>query len=213
MRGSALSTVWHWLPLWWSVQGLYSLRRCRLISIGIPIINLRRSSDRLRFIMGIPIPVRRRLLSEKRPSGRSSFIIGLERRMWNAMHFHFSSSRSYFIVGNKLKYMCISYNSSDVTSNSTHSSWKRRTQVSRAVDHAENTHHNITTQVSAQGDFHSIVYIISFLAKNAISSMTIRKKISHIDSVFHLINVCTVVDITMPQSIWELAIVMEEREK
>ena len=28
------------------------------------IINLRRSSDRLRFIMGIPIPVRRRLLSE-----------------------------------------------------------------------------------------------------------------------------------------------------
>ena len=47
--------------------GLYLLRRRRLISIGIPIINLRRSSDRLRFIMGIPIPVRRRLLSEKRP--------------------------------------------------------------------------------------------------------------------------------------------------
>ena len=45
-------------------QALYSLRRRRLISIGIPIINLRRSSDRLRFIMGIPIPVRRRLLSE-----------------------------------------------------------------------------------------------------------------------------------------------------
>ena len=44
--------------------GLYSLRRRRLISIGILIINLRRSSDRLRFIMGIPIPVRRRLLSE-----------------------------------------------------------------------------------------------------------------------------------------------------
>ena len=43
---------------------LYSLKRRRLISIGIPIINLRRSSDRLRFIMGIPIPVRRRLLSE-----------------------------------------------------------------------------------------------------------------------------------------------------
>ena len=45
-------------------QGLYSLWRRRLISIGIPIINLRRSSDRLRFIVGIPIPVRRRLLSE-----------------------------------------------------------------------------------------------------------------------------------------------------
>ena len=36
----------------------------RLISIGIPIINLRRSSDHLRFIIGIPIPVRRRLLIE-----------------------------------------------------------------------------------------------------------------------------------------------------
>ena len=48
---------------WLRTLGLYSLRRRRLISIGIPIINLRRSSDRLRFFMGIPIPVRRRLLS------------------------------------------------------------------------------------------------------------------------------------------------------
>ena len=38
--------------------------KARLIRIGIPIISLRRSSDRLRLIMGIPIPVRRRLLSE-----------------------------------------------------------------------------------------------------------------------------------------------------
>ena len=38
------------------------LRRHRFINIGIPIINLRRSSDRLRFLMGIPFPVRRRLL-------------------------------------------------------------------------------------------------------------------------------------------------------
>ena len=44
--------------------GLYSLRRRRLTGIGIPIINLRRSDDRLRFIMGIPILIRRRLLSE-----------------------------------------------------------------------------------------------------------------------------------------------------
>ena len=49
------------------ILGLYSLRRRCLISIGIPIINLRRSSDRLRFIMGIPIPIRLRLLSELRP--------------------------------------------------------------------------------------------------------------------------------------------------
>ena len=38
-----------------NLQGLYSLRRRRLTSIGIPMINLRRSDDRLRFIMGIPI--------------------------------------------------------------------------------------------------------------------------------------------------------------
>ena len=45
-------------------QGLYSLKRRRLTGIGIPIINLRRSDDRLRFIMGTPILIRRRLLSE-----------------------------------------------------------------------------------------------------------------------------------------------------
>ena len=36
---------------------LCSLRRHCVIGTGIPIINLRRSSDRLRFIMGIPLPV------------------------------------------------------------------------------------------------------------------------------------------------------------
>ena len=59
-----------WWP-WWDgwmygiiTLGLYSLRRRRLTGIGIPIINLRRSDDRLRFIIGIPILIRRRLLSE-----------------------------------------------------------------------------------------------------------------------------------------------------
>ena len=47
-----------------TIQGLYSLRKCRLTGIGITIINLRRSDDRLRFIMGIPTLIRRRLLSE-----------------------------------------------------------------------------------------------------------------------------------------------------
>ena len=42
------------------VHGLYSLRRRRLTGIWIPMINLRRSDDRLRFIMGIPILIRRR---------------------------------------------------------------------------------------------------------------------------------------------------------
>ena len=48
----------------WSIMGLCSLRRHRLIGKGIHIINLRRSSDRHRFIMGIPLPIKRRLFSE-----------------------------------------------------------------------------------------------------------------------------------------------------
>ena len=39
-------------------QGLYSLRRPHLAGIGIPIINTRRSDDCLRFIMGIPLPIK-----------------------------------------------------------------------------------------------------------------------------------------------------------
>ena len=41
--------------------GIHTLRRHGLIGIGIPVINLRQWSDRLRFIMWIPMPVRRRL--------------------------------------------------------------------------------------------------------------------------------------------------------
>ena len=44
---------------------LYSLRRHRLVGIRIPSINPRRSSDPLRFIMGIAMPVRRRLFGEQ----------------------------------------------------------------------------------------------------------------------------------------------------
>ena len=44
--------------------GLCSIRRRRLTGIVIPMISLRRSDDRLRFIMRIPILIRRRLLSE-----------------------------------------------------------------------------------------------------------------------------------------------------
>ena len=46
------------------IQGFYSLRRYSLIGIGIPIINLGRSANRLLFIIGIPIHVKRCLLSE-----------------------------------------------------------------------------------------------------------------------------------------------------
>ena len=43
---------------------LFTKKTHFLISIGIPIINLRWSSDHLRFIMGIPIPMRRHLFSK-----------------------------------------------------------------------------------------------------------------------------------------------------
>ena len=62
--------VWYHMALHmeWQLQDigqvLYSLRRPHLIGIGIPIINLRRSSDRFRFMMGIHIPVRQRLFSQ-----------------------------------------------------------------------------------------------------------------------------------------------------
>ena len=47
----------------WDTGPLFT-KKTPSYSIGIPMINLRRSDDRLRFIMGIPILIRRRLLSE-----------------------------------------------------------------------------------------------------------------------------------------------------
>ena len=44
-----------------------SLKGCRLTGKGVSIINLRRSDDRLRFIMGIPLPRKWCHLSEQRP--------------------------------------------------------------------------------------------------------------------------------------------------
>ena len=49
------------------LHSFYSPRRRHLIGIGIPIKKLRRSSDRLRFIMGILIHLRRCLISEYMP--------------------------------------------------------------------------------------------------------------------------------------------------
>ena len=46
-------------------QDLCSLRRFRFIGIGIPIVNPRRSPDRLRFKAGIPIGTRRCRLVNK----------------------------------------------------------------------------------------------------------------------------------------------------
>ena len=46
--------------------GVYLLKRCNLMGIGILIINLRGSDDSLRFIMGIVIPMSRCLLVNRR---------------------------------------------------------------------------------------------------------------------------------------------------
>ena len=48
-------------------HGLYSPTRYRIIEIGIPGINLRRSLYRLRLIMGISIPIWPRLFNEYTP--------------------------------------------------------------------------------------------------------------------------------------------------
>ena len=58
---------YHVTYLWAQDMGLYSLRRHCLIIIGIPIINLRWSSDHVRLIMGIHIPIRQHLSSELSP--------------------------------------------------------------------------------------------------------------------------------------------------
>ena len=41
------------------ILGYYSLKRRRLTDIEIPIIDQRRSDDRLRSMMGIPVPMGR----------------------------------------------------------------------------------------------------------------------------------------------------------
>ena len=53
------------LKFWWIcviylAKYFHSLRRHHLIGIGIPIVNLRRSPEHFSFIIGIPIPIRRR---------------------------------------------------------------------------------------------------------------------------------------------------------
>ena len=69
----SLKLAWnvHYLKFHSNIPGINELRRHRhLIGVRIPVINLILSSDSLRFIMGIPISVRRRLFSEYRPSAR-----------------------------------------------------------------------------------------------------------------------------------------------
>ena len=56
-------------------------KRRRLMGKGIPIMNQRRSDACLRFTMGIPIPIRRCLLSEYKPW------INDESYLWNAVIF------------------------------------------------------------------------------------------------------------------------------
>ena len=55
-------------------QGSVSIYRCCLISIGIPMLKIRLSHDRLIFNMGIPIPGKDGLYIEMRPSMRANEI-------------------------------------------------------------------------------------------------------------------------------------------
>ena len=49
------------------VLGLYSLRRRRLTGIGIPTVSWRQPNDRLKFIVEIPLPIRRCLVVNRGP--------------------------------------------------------------------------------------------------------------------------------------------------
>ena len=75
-RRPPLSHVRFWLVL---LQGFYSLIRHRLIGIGIPIIKLTRSSDCLRLLTRILMPVRRRLVSDWRPPA-----VGIYVKYWTS---------------------------------------------------------------------------------------------------------------------------------
>ena len=81
---------------WWNISSLvfYSPRRHRLITIGIPIIKLRWSSDRLRFIMGVPIPVWRCLLVNRGPAGSAIALckFGYQSTVWRISHCKSRSS-------------------------------------------------------------------------------------------------------------------------
>ena len=57
LKHISMSHKYKVVQLWWG-QDNYSLKTHCFIGIGIRILNLRQSSDRLRFIMGIPIPAK-----------------------------------------------------------------------------------------------------------------------------------------------------------
>ena len=78
-------------------QSLYSTRRHRLIGIGIPVINLWRSSDRLRFIMGIPTPIRRHLYIQDRNGVRDIIALN-DRRLFQKDTWRSISSDTFPIL-------------------------------------------------------------------------------------------------------------------
>ena len=71
-----LATVWLWdliLVIAGPSEDRLSIWRCRLTSIGIPILKIRRSRDRLIFNMAIPVPGKDGLYTETGPRYPSSF--------------------------------------------------------------------------------------------------------------------------------------------
>ena len=64
----------HYLELS-SHLGAVSILRCRLSSIGIPMLKIRRFRDRLIFNMGIPIPGKDGIYNETGPSFLDAIVI------------------------------------------------------------------------------------------------------------------------------------------
>ena len=63
----------HWMDSKDSTLGAESIKRCHLTSIGNPIVEIRRSYDRLISTMGFPILVRRHLYIESGPRSLNGY--------------------------------------------------------------------------------------------------------------------------------------------
>ena len=88
-----------------------SILRCRLTGIGNPIVEIRRSYDRLISTMGFPIPVRRHLYIESGPWWlmMASFLVVyiVEETGASPPCERFSTTCAFSVLRNDRKYICI----------------------------------------------------------------------------------------------------------
>ena len=108
-------------PLWCTyvirnnTQGPDSIWRCRLTSIGNPIVEIRRSYDRLISTMGFPIPVRRHLYIESGPWSISLKVFPSQCKCkWKCFLMSFHSWPKFFFFWTYTMQQCMCYTQSIV---------------------------------------------------------------------------------------------------